>query len=164
VGHLDTSFKRHQLTIQAVSKLANVDLLILGYGESKEQFEMMGEQLMPGRLKIMGVPHNDVVHYYKSADCFALPSLGEPFGIVYIEAMASGLPCIGTDDKTRREIIGEAGFVCNVEDAYEYADTINKALNIDWNGKPLRRAELYDYSIIGEKYCEMIEKMLDDKI
>lgn len=160
VGHLDTSFKRHQLAIEAVSKLQNVDLLILGYGEAKEEFEQLGKKLMPGRLKIIGVPHTEIAYYYKSADLFTLASLKEPFGIVYIEAMAAGLPCVTTDDETRREIIGNAGFVCNVENAEDYADTIRRALNTDWKNHPYERACCYDYSVIGAKYTEMIEKLL----
>lgn len=160
VGNLDTSFKRHQLAIEAVSKLDNVDLLILGYGEAKEEFEELGEKLMPGRLKIFGVPHTEIAYYYKSADLFTLASLKEPFGMVYIEAMAAGLPCVTTDDETRREIIGDAGFVCNVENAEDYAKTIRRALDTDWDNHPYERACCYDYSVIGAKYNEMIEKLI----
>lgn len=158
-GHLDTSFKRHQLVIEAVSKLQDVDLLILGYGEAKEEFEQLGDKLMPGRLKIFGVPHTEIVYYYKSADAFTLASLKEPFGIVYIEAMASGLPCVTTDDETRREIIGDAGYTCNVENPDEYAQAIKKTLCTEWGEKPKQRAALYDYDIIGKKYVDLIEEI-----
>jgi glycosyltransferase involved in cell wall biosynthesis len=148
------------LAIRAVSILKDVDLLILGTGEARDEFERLGKELMPGRLKIMGVPHSEVAHYYKSADCFTLPSLGEPFGIVYIEAMAAGLPCVGTDDRTRREIIGNAGYVCDVENAEEYAKTLEKALEKNWGAIPVQQASNYDYSIIGEKYLRMIERIV----
>lgn len=159
-GHLDISFKRHQLAIEAVSKLQNVDLLILGYGEAKAEFEQLGDKIMPGRLKILGVPHTEMVYYYKSADVFTLASLKEPFGIVYIEAMASGLPCVATDDETRREIIGDAGYTCNVENPDEYAETIRRALCTEWGEKPKQRAALYDYAIIGKRYVDLIEEII----
>lgn len=159
-GHLDTSFKRHQLVIEAVSKLSDVDLLILGNGEAKGEFEQLGNKLMPGRMKIFGVSHKEMVYYYKSADVFTLASLKEPFGIVYIEAMASGLPCVTTNDETRREIIGDAGLTCDVENAKEYAETIRKALCIEWGEKPRQRAALYDYSNIGKRYKELIEEII----
>ena len=159
-GHLDTSFKRHQLVIEAVSKLQNVDLLILGYGEAKEEFEQLGDKLMPERLKILGVPHTEMAYYYKSADVFTLASLKEPFGIVYIEAMAAGLPCVTTDDETRREIVGNAGYTCNVENADEYAETIKRALCTEWGEKPEQRAALYDYDIIGKRYIDLIEEIV----
>lgn len=160
-GHLDTSFKRHQLAIQAVSKIKNVDLLILGQGEAKEELMSLGNRLMPGRLQIFGVPHSEIAYYYQSADLFTLPSLAEPFGIVYIEAMAAGLPCVATDDETRREIIGNAGITCDVENIEEYSKAIKDALSIDWDDKPYKRASCYDYSVIGAKYVEMIKRICD---
>jgi glycosyltransferase involved in cell wall biosynthesis len=44
---------------------------------------------------------------YRSADCFVLPSRGEGFGLPYLEAMACGLPVIGTDWGGQRELLGE---------------------------------------------------------
>ena len=105
------------------------------------------------------IPHSEIVRYYKSADVFTLPSLDEPFGIVYIEALASGLPCVATDDAARREIIGEAGVVCDVEDADAYAEAFRKALVTDWGNKPLEQAKKFDYSVVGEKYYQMIGKI-----
>nr|AIA89301.1 Glycos_transf_1 [uncultured Nostoc sp.] len=63
------------------------------------------------------------------ADVFALPSLGEPFGIVYVEAMAAGLPVVAPDDNIRREIIGEAGILCNCKIAKEFANALDRAMN-----------------------------------
>ena len=159
VGHLDTDFKRHQLAIEAVSRLEEVDLLIVGDGPAKAYFEELGEKLMPGRLRVEKIPHSEIVRYYKSADVFTLPSLDEPFGIVYIEALASGLPCVATDDAARREIIGEAGVVCDVEDADAYAEAFRKALVTDWGNKHLEQAKKFDYSVVGEKYYQMIGKI-----
>jgi phosphatidylinositol alpha-1,6-mannosyltransferase len=41
------------------------------------------------------VPVQDLPDLYRAADLFALPSTGEGFGIVFLEAMASGTPAIG---------------------------------------------------------------------
>lgn len=160
VGHLDKNFKRHQLTIHAVAQLQNVDLLLLGEGEAEGEFKELAEQEIPGRWMIKRVNYMEVAGYYRSADLFALPSREEPFGIVYIEAMACGLPVIGTDDEVRREIIGDAGLVCDVENKVEYAETIKTALDRDWGDKPQKRAELYDYQIVGEKYHQLIEQVI----
>ncbi|HEV3157532.1 MAG TPA: glycosyltransferase family 4 protein [Candidatus Baltobacteraceae bacterium] len=48
---------------------------------------------------------------YRSASVFVMPSLFEPFGVVFVEAMACGLPCIGTNTCAMPEIIGDAGIV-----------------------------------------------------
>ncbi|TQS45993.1 glycosyltransferase [Cryptosporangium phraense] len=53
---------------------------------------------LDGRVKTHGlVSPAEVVGYYRSADVFALASLREPYGTVYSEAMAEGLPVVGWD-------------------------------------------------------------------
>ncbi len=53
---------------------------------------------------------------YSKASLFVMPSLFEPFGIVFAEAMAHKLPCIGTDTCAMPEIIkdGESGYITPV--------------------------------------------------
>ena len=160
VGNLDFHFKRQQLVIEAVSRLENVDLLILGKGEGKEELQKIAEEKMPGRCMIKGVHYTETPMYYQSADVFTLASLYEPFGIVYIEAMAAGLPVVTTDDEVRREIIQDAGIVCDVEDAKQYADCLQKAMETDWGEKPQKRAAFYDYSNIGEQYHQLFERLI----
>lgn len=55
---------------------------------------------------------------YRRADVFCMPSLFEPFGVVFIEAMLHGLPCIGSDRCAIPEIIshGETGWVVPLDD------------------------------------------------
>jgi glycosyltransferase involved in cell wall biosynthesis len=46
---------------------------------------------------------------YQTSDVFCMPSRFEPFGIVFVEAMLHGLPCIGTSRFAMPEIIEEGG-------------------------------------------------------
>ena len=89
-----------------------------------------------------------------------MPSLEEPFGIVYLEAMASNLPIVAPDDSQRREIIGDAGLFCNVENTEDYASAITKAIEIDWGKKPLERAKKFDWNNIGKQYIELIYEVI----
>jgi len=61
---------------------------------------------------------------YERASVFVLPSLYEPFGIAFAEAMAHRLPCIGTNICAMPEIIGDGvtGFVVPARDAKALAD------------------------------------------
>jgi len=56
---------------------------------------------------------------YAEASVFVLPSLYEPFGIAFAEAMAHKVPCIGADNCAMPEIVvdGETGFLVPVSDA-----------------------------------------------
>jgi glycosyltransferase involved in cell wall biosynthesis len=61
---------------------------------------------------------DEIKELYRAASVFAMPSRFEPFGLVFLEAMAYKLPCIGTNICAMPEIIGdgECGFVVNPDD------------------------------------------------
>lgn len=67
---------------------------------------------------------------YASADLFCMPSLYEPFGIVFVEAMLHGVPCIGTNAWAMPEIIdeGETGWLVPVSETQALADRLLAAL------------------------------------
>ena len=67
---------------------------------------------------------------YERADIFCMPSHYEPFGIVFVEAMLHGLPCIGTDRWAMPEIIddGETGWLVPVGDPDVLARVLATAL------------------------------------
>ncbi|MCF0187756.1 MAG: glycosyltransferase, partial [Bacteroidaceae bacterium] len=161
VGGLEEN-KRHDLTIKAVAKLKDVDLLIVGRGQMESQLRELADSLIPGRCTIKAVPHEEIAALYHQADLFAMVSLIEAFGIVYIEAMASGLACVATDDEVRKEIIGEAGICCDAADIDSYANALRTALDKNWGDLPLKHVAQYDYSVIGEKYHQLIEKVMNE--
>jgi len=63
---------------------------------------------------------------YMDASLFVMPSQYEPFGVVFGEAMAHKLPCIGTDVCAMPEIIedGKTGFIVPPNDSKKLADAI----------------------------------------
>jgi glycosyltransferase involved in cell wall biosynthesis len=71
-----------------------------------------------------------LVAAYQAADVFCLPSLFEPFGIVILEAMFFGLPCVGTTAWAIPEMIadGETGYTVPRDDAAALADRLSELL------------------------------------
>jgi glycosyltransferase involved in cell wall biosynthesis len=67
---------------------------------------------------------------YHEADVFCLPSLFEPFGIVILEAMFFGLPCVGTAAWAIPEMIvdGETGYTVPRDDVGALADRLSELL------------------------------------
>ncbi len=152
--------KRIDLTIQAVAKLKNANLLIVGEGELKEELDMLGQKLMPGRFEIRQYKYQDMPKVYRAADLFAFSTQAwESFGIVMLEAMANNLPVVASNDPIRKEIIGDAGLVVDVEDTDEYAKALKEALNNKWGNKPQMRAKEFAWEIIAEKYNTLFRSL-----
>lgn len=63
---------------------------------------------------------------YRNATAFVMPSVFEPFGVVFVEAMHYGLACIGADTCAMPEIIedGVSGMLVKVGDVEELASAM----------------------------------------
>lgn len=154
-------YKYHDRVIRAVRELGEGSVLIVGEGEEKEKLERLGNKLLGKRFKIMSFPYDQMPKVYRSVDLFTLPSWErEAFGIVYLEALASGLGVVAPDDASRREIIKDAGILVNVDDLTTYADTLKKALSIDWKKKARLQAEKFSWDEISRKYEVIMMEML----
>lgn len=65
----------------------------------------------------------------EEANLFVSPSLEESFGMVFVEAMRFGIPCIGGERSGAVPwVIGEGGVVCDVTDPRKLADCIEKVM------------------------------------
>lgn len=112
VGTVCYWHKRMDYVIREVQALPSAHLLIVGQESADTPaIKALGEQLMPGRITFAKMHHDDLPQAYAAADVFALGSLFETFGIVYIEAMAMGLPVFSTQHPNQRAIIQEGVFV-----------------------------------------------------
>lgn len=154
--------KRNDLTIKAVAKIKDAKLIIVGGGGDKRQevvdlgLKMLGKE----RFETASVPYSKIPDFFKKASVFAFSSVPwESFGIVLVEAMASGLPVVATDDPIRREIVGDAGLFVDPTDTEAYANAIEKALNTNWGEKPRKQAEKFDWDIIAKKYEELFKSL-----
>lgn len=150
--------KRIINTIRAVANTNNLSLLVVGTGPQETEEDLMGKQLLGSRYKRLRVSHSDMPNIYRASDVFTLCSdSSEAFGIVYLEALASGLPCVVTDDASRREILGNAGiYVKNPEDSIEYSDKIKEAIKQKSKEKLLNQANKFSWDKISEKYEKLL--------
>lgn len=156
VGALEW-YKHHERTIEAISLLGKCTLLIVGEGREKERLEALGKSKLSNRFKILSANHEDLPKIYRSVDLFVLPSWDrEAFGIVYLEAMASGLGVVAPDDASRREVVGGAGLFTDVADPMAYAEAIQKALRIDWSKKARLQAEKFSWDKIAKEYEQLM--------
>lgn len=157
-----TDQKRLDLVVNAVAKLENASLMLVGGGggDKKTELEKLGTKMLGNRFKILTLPFSDMPKIYRSADVFTLPSYSsESFGNVLVEAMACGLPVVATDDLVRREIVGDAGFFVDPTNSDEYAKVLSMALKTNWGNKPRLQAEKFSWDKIAEEYEALLKTL-----
>lgn len=160
VGAL-TESKRIDLTIKALALVKNVNLLIVGKGDMEEELNLLGKRLMGDRFYLAHYPYHKMPQIYRTADIFTLCSwTNEAFPLVYLEAMASNLPVIATDDEVRREIIGEAGILVDPQNSEAYSKSINMALSYKWNNLSRNQAEKFSWDKIARLYEEVMRDLI----
>lgn len=74
------------------------------------------------------VSDRDLIAMYQGADAFVLPSLVEGFGLIGIEAQATGLPVVASDISVLREVLGDGAWYFNPRDEREIAEKIKEVL------------------------------------
>ena len=88
----------------------------------------------PDGVRFLGsLPSHEVASLYNRHDLFVMPSRMEPFGIVFAEALARGLPCVARNAYAMPEIVtpGVSGALITRDDENELAATIAAALADD---------------------------------
>ncbi len=81
-----------------LNKIANVVYMIAGDGSDRPRLLRKTQDLgLTNHVIFTGyLPEAEKVDHYHLADVYAMPSMGEGFGIVFLEAMACGLPVVGS--------------------------------------------------------------------
>jgi glycosyltransferase involved in cell wall biosynthesis len=113
VAHLHAR-KRHALVLHALAELSprlRPDYVVIGAGRGRAPLEALAVRLrLDDRVRFLGqLPHKEALAEVGRCHLFVMPSVEEPFGVAYIEAMARRLPAIGTRGQGGPEDIAAAG-------------------------------------------------------
>lgn len=113
---------------EVVKNIPGIKLWILGSGEEEAVLRALaGELYLNKNVEFFGEIENEKIYeYLHKADVFARPSRSEGLGTSFLEAMASGLPIIGTSVGGIPDFLrdGETGLFCKVDDPRDLADKI----------------------------------------
>jgi glycosyltransferase involved in cell wall biosynthesis len=164
--------KGHQELIETVAllkeRLPEILLIIVGRGSAKSMFErLVVERKIENNVLFTGfVPDEKLHSYYKHCDVFAMPSRGEGFGLVYLEAMAYGKPCIGSNADAAKEVIsdGEAGYCVNPDNIEELAERLFQLLTDSELRKKMGKAgqKRYLENFTEQKFHERFRRIIGD--
>lgn len=126
-------------------KESDSKLLIGGDGSQKEYLINLCLELeIENQVKFLGaLSRKEVADYMSICDCFVLASRYETFGVVYIEALASGKPVIGTYNGGAEDIINKNnGLIVKVDDIDELGTSMKYIMdNVDLYNKNQIRNE-----------------------
>ena len=131
IGHVGRFVKQknHRFLIDIFNEIYkqnnNSVLLLAGQGPLMEEIEIKVKDLgLEKNVKFLG-QRKDINELYQAFDVFCLPSLYEGLPVVGVEAQATGLLCVLSDDMTKEtKILDTTEFLSLSKSAEEWADTI----------------------------------------
>ncbi|MGB9878252.1 MAG: glycosyltransferase [bacterium] len=142
---------------------------IIGNGEQKKEYEMIVHKLSLSEFVNFHSlkSKEEVAWFMREADFLVLPSLVETFGVVLIEAMASGLPVIATNVGAVPELIDESkGILVPPKNSLAMAKAIDYMLDHYKDYSPLEIASYaqqnFSYEVVGARINEIYEEILRD--
>ncbi len=158
VGTICYWHKRMDYVIREVAAIPDAWLVIVGQDSADSPaIKALGRELMGARIVFATMPHEQLPEAYAAADVFALGSLFETFGIVYIEAMAMGLPVICTDHPNQRAIVKEGLFI-DMQREGALTEVLRNTDSAQWArlGDKGRRVAVahYDLNALKAQYIE----------
>ena len=190
VGGMDAAhyFKGVPVLLQALllAKKAGLQaqVVFVGDGELRESYQLSaissdvsvrspdnkrrGYQLTDGVRFVGYVSDEELPLYYNLADLFVLPSIncGEAFGMVLLEAMASGIPVVGSNLPGVRAVARDGGLTVEPNNPTDLAEAIrgffyNQADRAAWRQKARRAAEeKYAWPGIVERLEEIYKSLV----
>lgn len=140
--------------------------VIIGDGPEHGNLRRLAAELkLSNAVQFLGaIPDDDAVaRWYRCANVFCLPSVQEGFGIVFLEAMASGLPVVATRATAIPEVVpdGRAGLLVPPGDVEALAAALTALLR-----EPARRTELgaygqeharqYDWRVVAGQFLAQV--------
>ena len=110
VARLDAgeAYKGVDVVIEALAGIPveeRPSYVVVGNGDDRARLETLARARRVAVTFWGRADDDELPAMYRACDLFVMPSRGEGFGIVFLEALASGLPCIGGDDDGTRDAL-----------------------------------------------------------
>lgn len=166
VGRMDERYKGQMELLDAMvllrRRLPDLRLVFVGGGRTLDEWKSEAHMRnLSAVVEFRGHTSDaELYHAYEEAMLFAMPSHNEGFGLVYAEAMAHGVPCIGSDRDAASEVIshGQTGYCVPAGNATALADALltmvkSPALR-DQFGRASR--ERFTANFTGDQYRERL--------
>ena len=174
VGRLSSEqqHKGHDHLLEAMprilSAVPDTQLLIAGGGDDRERLERKARDLRIVNSVIFTgwVDEGQLHRLYERCALFVMPSEGDGFGIVFLEAMMHGKPCVGLKSGSAAEVFedGMSGILVDREDREDMAGRLVSLLRDDEHRSRMGQAasNRYRRHFRHEHYARRLESILGD--
>lgn len=151
---------------------SDFDLLIAGDGPDRSKLEdFVAENKIPNVQFLGYINESTKIDLLQKADIFCSPALyGESFGIVLLEAMATGCVAVAGNNSGYEGVLRDRGqlSIVNPKDATEFARRLrllatDEGLRESWREWAKTEVEKYDYSRVIDQYMALYEAAYNKK-
>jgi len=156
--------KRVLQGMAAVATVPDVHFVVAGNGPLRDEFDAIGERLMPGRAHRLTLPAEQMPDLYRSVDVMLHMTYFESFGNIYIEAAASGIPVVAHDSESTRWILGDdSPGLIDTDDQTAVVAALHGALSTDAEdlGKRSHAArQRFAWSTVAAQYRTFFDEVV----
>lgn len=170
LGRLSSAerYKGIDEVLEALPSLArdtsDLAYLVVGDGDDRPRLERKAARLgLSDRVVFAGrVAEAEKADHYRLADAFVMPGRGEGFGIVYLEAMACGVPVVASNADGSREAVldGALGIVIDPDDPDALKAGILRALGGD-RGRVPEGLEHFSFESYRQRWRRVVDRVFD---
>lgn len=174
VARLDSNdrYKGYDKLLQVLPEIRrqipNVHYILVGKGSDRPRIEQLIAQLhLQECVTLTGfIPDEELCDHYNLCDVFAMPSKGEGFGIVYLEALACGKPTLGGNQDGAIDALcqGELGALVDPDDVGAIAKTLIQILQGTYPNPLMYQPELLRQKSIELFSVEQFNETLSELI
>lgn len=166
------NYKGHKEMIGAwpllLRSIPEAELWIAGDGDLRPELEQLSKRLgVQDRVRFHGyISEDEKEHLITQCRCLAMPSRGEGFGLVYLEAMRMGRPCLVSTLDAGREVVNppEAGLAVDPANSIAVASALNRLLTLgpQWNSWSEQSRRRYATNFTREHFQQRLVSTLSD--
>ncbi|AFY87637.1 glycosyltransferase [Chroococcidiopsis thermalis] len=162
VGRLSYQ-KNQQILLEALARIDDAHLVILGEGELRENLQQKTIELqLQQRVHFLGeLPSHQVFSLLRVANVFVFPSLFEGTPMALVEAIGAGLPVVASNIPVMHEVLEDAGIFVSPDNAKQLATSIQQILDFpelaqSLSLRSLERARIFSLENMVDAYEKLI--------
>jgi glycosyltransferase involved in cell wall biosynthesis len=166
------AYKGHNKVLEALPRIRqeipNIHYILVGQGDDRLRLEewIAGHHLQDCVTLAGFIPNSELCDYYNLCDVFAMPSHGEGFGIVYLEAMACGKPTLAGNKDGAQDALchGELGALVDPDDSNAIAQTLIQILQKTYPNPLMYQPEALRQAVIDRFGFDRFQETLSHQI